>query len=141
MVAFGEKNMRGLHELTQVDKKKDLWVDEYGSIYEHKGNDRFDRIIPISKEIGFDKINVHGCDRNCNWFNEYKLNEGLLAKFKLEEILEGKMIEGEPLKEAFSYEYKIISRAEDTELQKSKIIEIQKAEKIVDEILKFRQNY
>lgn len=68
MVAFGTKDMRGLFELTQIDKKKDLWIDEFHSIYQHMSNDRYEKIQSLSHDLIYDKITEHGCDRNCNWF-------------------------------------------------------------------------
>jgi len=134
LVAFGEKEMRGLYELTQIDKKNHLWVDEFGNFYEDKGNDRFDRIFTAEKII-YDKVTIHGCDRNCNWFYEYKLNQELLAKITLSELLDGKTIENKDLKEAFSHSFNILKRSEDPELQKSIQIEKEKAEKIVKTLL------
>jgi len=138
MVAFGEKDMRGLYELTQIDKKKHLWIDEFGNIYENMGNNRFDRIFSNTEKIAFDKITVHGCDRNCNWFETYKLNQALLAEITLQDLLGGKKIEGEPAKEPFSYTFHITNRAEDPELQKSIILEKIKAEKLAAILFNFR---
>ncbi len=135
MVAFGEKNMRGLFELTQIDKKKHLWIDEFHNIYEHKGNERFDRILSSQSNVKFDKETTHGCDRNCNWFSDYKLNQELLAEKTLGGILFGKTIEGDPGKEPFSYTYKMINRAEDPKLQAAIISENIKAEKLVEKLL------
>ena len=42
MIAFGTKEMRGTYELVQIDKKEDIWQDEFGNLYAHLGNDRFD---------------------------------------------------------------------------------------------------
>jgi len=131
MVAFGDKNMRGVFELTQIDKKKHLWEDKFGNIYEHKDNDRFDIIYSIPHKIIPDKDTQHGCDRNCNWFNEYKLAQETIAKFTLNKILNGKIIEGEPPKKPFSYFYNMTTRAEDTALQESIIFEQIKAENIL----------
>ncbi|MDH3611086.1 MAG: hypothetical protein OEM79_04915 [Nitrosopumilus sp.] len=134
MVAFGEKEMRGLYELTQVDKFNHLWSDEFGNIYENRGNDRFDRVYSVPKEITYDKITHHGCDRNCNWFHEYKLNQQLLAKITLNKILKGKTIEGGPIEEAFTHELNPITRAEDLELQNLIILEMHRAEKILEDL-------
>ena len=56
MVAFGEKEMHGIHKLIQIDKKEHLWKDEFGNIYQNKGNDRFDRVYSVFKEKPKDKI-------------------------------------------------------------------------------------
>jgi len=138
MVAFGEKDMRGLYELTQIDKKKHLWVDEFGNIYEDKGNNRFDRIFSAQQKIAFDKQTTHGCDRNCNWFNEYKLNQALLAEITLKDLLGGKIMGGESPKESFSYSFHITNRAEDLELQKLIVLEKIKAEKLAETLFNFR---
>ena len=135
MVAFGEKNMRGLFELTELDKKKHLWIDEFANMYEYKGNDFFDRTFTAQNKVEFDKKTSHGCDRTCNWFNYYKLKEALLAEKTLDAMLDGKIIQGEPIKEAFSHSYQTISRAEDLELQKSIIFEKNKAEKLLEKLL------
>ena len=135
LVAFGEKNMRGLYELTEVDKKKHLWIDEFGNIYDNKGNNRFDRIFYSQNIIEYDKSTTHGCDRDCNWFHYYKLNEILLAEKTLDDMLDGKIIKGEPGKEPFSYPIHITNRADDPELQKSITLEKIKAEKL------FKKNY
>ena len=135
MVAFGEKEMRGLFQLTEIDKRKHLWIDEFGNIYDYKGNERFDRILTVQNKVEFDKTTSHGCDRDCNWFIHYKLNQEFLAEQTLGNILDGKIIKGEPLKEPFSYSYKITNRAEDPELQKSIISEKIKAEKLVEKLL------
>jgi len=135
MIAFGEKEMRGLFELTELDKKKHLWIDEFGNMYEYKGNDYFDRIFSAQKKIEFDKVTTHGCDRKCNWFNYYKLNQEFLAEKTLDGLLDGKIIKGEPAEVPFSYHYQITSRAEDIELQKSIISEQIKAEKTLEKLL------
>ena len=134
LVAFGEKEMRGLYELTQIDKKDHLWIDEFGNLYQDKGKDRFDRIYTVPEIIQYDKITMHGCNRECNWFDDYKLNQIHLAEIILSDILMGKKIEGE-LKESFSHSYNITNRAEDPELQKNKKFEIIKAEKILEKLL------
>jgi len=138
MVAFGEKDMRGLYELTQLDKKTHIWIDEFGNIYEDKGNNRFDRIFSTTEKIAFDKTTIHGCDRNCNWFDAYKLNQALLAEITLQDLLGGKNIEGELTKEPFTYSFHITNRAEDLELQKSIILEKIKAEKLAEILFNFR---
>jgi hypothetical protein len=131
MVAFGEKEMSGLHKLTRIDKKAHLWEDEFGNVYENKGNDRFDRVYSVLKEKAKDKLTMHGCDRNCNWFEEYKQSQELFAKITLKKILLGKNIEGQN-PESFYYKLNPITRTEDLELQKSIIYEQQRAEKILE---------
>jgi len=138
LVAFGEVKMRGLYELTQVDKKKELWVDQFGNVYENKGNDRFDKIFSVTEKISYDKIKQNGCDRQCNWFGAYKLHQELLAEKTLEKILAGRIIAGEPPEESFSYTYHMISRAEDVELQKSILVEQQRAEKLFEELIDYK---
>ena len=135
MVAFGEKDMRGSYELTEIDKKKHLWIDKFHNIYENKGNDRFDRIVSTQDMVEFDKETSHGCDRNCNWFSDYKLNQEILAKKTMGGILHGKIIERDSTKEPFSYTYKMTNRAEDFKLQEAIISENIKAEKLVKKIL------
>lgn len=135
LVAFGEKNMRGLYELTEIDKKRHLWIDEFDNIYEFKGNDRFDRMPGHKISRDFDKITSHGCDRTCNWFTHYKLNQKILAQNTFDRILAGKSIEGAPPAEPFSYTYQIVNRADDPELQKSIAFEKIRAEKILKQIL------
>jgi len=135
MVAFGEKGMRGLFELTELDKKKHLWIDEFGNTYEYMGNDRFDRIFTAQNKIEFDKNTIHGCDRTCNWFNYYKLHQAFLAEITLDDMLDGKIIKGEPGKDPFSYSYQITKRADEPELQKSIIFEQIKAEKLLEKLL------
>ena len=135
MVGFGEKEMRGLYQLIQVDKKNDTWIDEFGNIYEHKGNNRFDRIYDVPKKFIYDVVTKHGCDRNCNWFEEYKLNEELLAKRTLEKMLNGKPIKNKGMLESFSYEYSTrVSRSDDLQLQKTIELEIKKASELFDKI-------
>jgi len=128
MVAFGTNEMRGLYELTLIDKKKDLWLDEFGTVYQHKGNDRYNKVRSLSHELVFDEITKHGCDRNCNWFNEHKFNQELLSKEIFKKILNGKSITDSP-DEPFSYYYSFTSRANDPELQHLISQEKQEAEK------------
>ena len=135
MVAFGEVEMRGLYELTQIDKINHLWSDEFGNIYEYKGNDRYDRIYSVAKKIVFDKYTEHGCDRKCNWFDSYKFYQKLLAEITLKELLDGKIIKGEPPDEPFSHIFQQTSRADDIELQKNIILEKLKAKKILDKLI------
>ena len=128
-IAFGEKNMKGKFLLTQIDKKNDLWADEFGNIYQNKGNDRFDRIYDFPKEIVYDKVGPHGCTRTCNWFEYEVLHQELLAEIKLNEILRGQEIKS-VLEEPFSYVFHIIQRHEDPQLQANIQDEIKKAEKL-----------
>jgi len=92
MVAFGTKEIRGLFELTQIDKIKDTWIDEFGNIYQHKGNSYFNKIYDAPDEVVYDKVTNHGCDRTCNWFDAYKLNQVLEAEITLDNMLQGKSI-------------------------------------------------
>ena len=117
MVAFGTKDMRGLYELTLIDKKKGLWLDEFGTVYQHEGNDRYDKVQSLSHGLVYDEITKHGCDRNCNWFNENKLNQELLSKKIFEKILNGKSITDSP-DEPFTHFFNFTSRANDPELQR-----------------------
>jgi len=121
--------------LTELDKKKHLWVDEFGNMYEYMGNDRFDRIFTVQNKIEFDKNTIHGCDRTCNWFNYYKLHQAFLAEITLDDMLDGKIIKGEPGKDPFSYSYQITNRADDPELQKLIVFEKIKAEKVLEKLL------
>ena len=129
MIAFGTKDMRGLYELTQIDKKTDLWVDEFGTVYEHKGNDRYDIVRSQPKELVYDKITKHGCDRNCNWFKEYMQNQELLAQITFTKTLNGKSITDSP-DEPFSYFFDFTNRANNPELEQLISHEKLKAEKI-----------
>jgi hypothetical protein len=133
MIAFGGKEMRGLYELTQIDKINHLWIDKFENIYEDKGNDRFDRVYSNPTEIKYDKITQHGCDRKCNWFNEYKSNQEFNANIVLKKLLNGKTIDSEPL-EPFTYTINPTTRAEDLELQKSIIYEKMRAEKTLENL-------
>ena len=125
-VAFGEKNMRGLYQLTQIEPLDDIWVDEFGSIYQHMGNNRFDRISQYVEEKLPDPATSHGCDRNCSWFNEYKKGQELIAERKLSQILQYKTIAGE-LPDSFHIPMNPVSRYDDVDLQNSIKDEIKKA--------------
>ena len=131
-VAFGSKDMRGLFSLTQIDKLDDKWIDEFGNIYQHKGNDRFDKILTVQKEKIFDYVTMHGCDRLCNWFENYKLNQELLAKKELEKMLMGKEIINEQKGFIASPFISKIPRSEDLTLQNRLIEEAQKATKLIE---------
>jgi hypothetical protein len=131
--------MRGLFELTRVDKKEDLWRDEYGNQYHHRGNDRFDLVNRVVNEQIKDLPTLHGCNRNCNWFEDYKTEQELMAQQKLTEILQGNPIEGWSLKEPFSFSINPTPRSEDSKLQKTLIYEELRAEKIMNDIMKNRR--
>jgi len=116
MVAFGEAQMRGLYELTQISKIDDLWSDEIGNTYHYVGNDRFDR---ISLHSDYDTLNLetkHGCDRNCYLFSNYKTEQQDIAQEKLDKLLQGKSIQN-PTKGFYTIEFNSLSRTEDVELQ------------------------
>jgi len=134
LVVFGTREMRGIYELVQVDKKEDIWQDEFGNLYQHSGNNRFDVIYKVPKEIVYDKITMHGCDRDCNWFESYKLNQELLAELQLNEMLNGKTIEGEPSKEPFSHYFRIVQRSDDPVLQQAIQDEIIEATELYEEL-------
>lgn len=125
-IAFGEKDMRGIFILMQVDKKKDLWADEFGHIYLNKGNDRFDRIFSPQKKINYDDLKMNGCNRTCNWFDSIKMHQTMLAEITLDELLDGKQIYSFP-DESFSHEFNSLERHEDSELQSAIENEIKKA--------------
>ena len=118
-VAFGTKDMRGLYELTRIDKFKDLWQDEFGSIYQHMGNDRYDKVYSEPKPFIRDPLTSHGCNRHCNWFGEYVLEQEEIAKDRLIEILNGKIIEGEPPEEPFTIYFHFVAREDDPILQQN----------------------
>jgi hypothetical protein len=136
-VYFGTTEMSGLYELVRVDKKTDVWQDESGNLYKHFENDRFDMIYKVPKKIIYDSASMNGCDRNCNWFEYYKLHESLLAEITLNDvIMAGKPIKGEPPAEPFYYEYHMLQRSEDHELQQSMLNEIIRAEELYDSLYK-----
>ena len=140
-VAFGTYDMRGLFTLTQIDKFEDKWIDEFGNIYKHKGNDRFDKISTISKKVIYDYTSLHGCDRLCNWFESYKLNQELLAKIELEKMINGKYISNEQADFIPPAPYTKIPRSEDIDLQNKIVDEIVKATKIFEESFDVKNNF
>ena len=140
-VAFGSNDMRGLFTLTQIDKFEDKWVDEFGNVYQHKENDRFDKILTIPKKKVFDYVSMHGCDRSCNWFESYKLNQELLAEIELEKILTGKEISNEQKGFIASAPYTKIPRSENVELQNKIVDEILKAIELFNESFNVKNNF
>ena len=68
--SFNQQMKGGVYELTRIDKVNDLCEDEYGNVYKNMGNDRFDMVYSVPKEFEKDELTSHGCDRNCNWFDE-----------------------------------------------------------------------
>lgn len=119
LVAFGTTDMRGLYQLTQLDKIDDTWTDEYDNIYQHKGNHNFEKIFSPQNKITYDSITTHGCDRNCNWFYAYKLNQEYLGQDVLDDMLHGKIITNDVLETPFSHSFDISDRFEDKALQNS----------------------
>lgn len=116
MVAFGEAQMRGLYELTQISKIDDLWSDEIGNTYHYEGNDRYDRISFHSDHDTLNLETKHGCDRNCYLFSNYKTEQQDIAQEKLDKLLQGKSIQN-PTKGFYTIEFNSLSRSEDVELQ------------------------
>ncbi len=131
-VAFGTKEMHGLFTLTQIDIFEDKWIDEFGNIYIHMGNDRFDKIYTVPKDVILDYVTMHGCDRFCNWFESYKEHQELLAKTELEKMLFGKEITSEPKGFISSPTYNKVSRSENTDLQNRITSEIKKATELFE---------
>ena len=140
-VAFGSKEMRGLFTLTQIDKFEDKWVDEFGNVYLYKGNDRFDKILSIPKEQIYDHFTMHGCDRLCNWFDAYKLNQEFLAEIKLKEILGGIEIEGDQATFTPHAPYSKVPRSQDVFLQDKIMEEQHKAKELVGMLFDVRNNF
>lgn len=134
LVVFGTHEMKGLYELVRVDKKEDIWQDEFGNLYQNFGNNRFDVIYKVPKEIVYDTLTMHGCDRDCNWFESYKLNQELLAELQLNQMLNGKIIDGESPKEPFSHYFHIVQRSDDPILQKAIQDEIIKSTELYEEL-------
>lgn len=132
-VAFGTKEMHGLFTLTQIDIFEDKWIDEFGNIYISMGNDRFDKIYTVPKEVILDYMTMHGCDRLCNWFESYKEHQDLLAKAELEKILFGKEITSEPKGFIPSPTSNKVSRAENVDLQNRITSEIKKATELFEQ--------
>lgn len=139
-IAFGTNEMRGLFILTQIQKIEDKWIDEFGNVYQHKGNDRFDIIHSIPRQVIEDSVTMHGCDRTCNWFEKYKQNQEMIAHLKLDTMLGGKIANDLP-----SFipppELEIVSRADDIILQKSISSEIHRAQKIFESKYEINQNF
>jgi hypothetical protein len=140
-VGFGTNEMRGLFTLTQVDIYEDKWIDKFGNIYIHKGNDRFDKIYAIPKEIIYDTMTIHGCTRLCNWFESYKVTQEELAKDKMEKIFLGKKIIGQDKGFISSPSYNKVSRAENLELQNIISEEIIKATELFDRSFDVKNNF
>jgi hypothetical protein len=76
---------------------------------------------------------MHGCDRLCNWFEDYKFRQELLAQQKLKEALMGKEILNEQKGFIAAPEYTKIPRSENVTLQNNIIEEINKATKLLEE--------
>ena len=116
--AYLSHRFKDVHELAGLAiQYKNNRVDEFGTVYQHEGNDRYDKVQSLSHGLVYDKITKHGCDRNCNWFNENKLNQELLSKKIFEKILNGKSITDSP-DEPFTHFFNFTSRANDPELQR-----------------------
>jgi len=139
-VAFGTKDMRGLFTLTQINKIEDKWIDEFGNIYQHNGNDKFDLINAIPRQVIEDYTTMHGCDRTCSWFETYKQYQENIAQSKIDTILGGKIA-----KDLSSFtpgpEFSIVSRADDPVLQRAISLELLKAEEIFAEKWNVKQNF
>ncbi len=63
MVAFGSKDMRGLYKLTQIDSIENIWIDEFGNIYQNHGNNKFIKISEAKQNKFDDYLSMHGYDR------------------------------------------------------------------------------
>lgn len=140
-VAFGTNEMRGLFTLTQVDIYEDKWIDEFGNLYIHQGNNRFDKIYSIPKEIIYDDITMHGCNRLCNWFESYKEHQEFLAQDTFKKILFGKQIPSEPKGFIPSPPYIKVSRAENVDLQNRITYEIKKAAELFEGTFDVKNNF
>lgn len=88
-VGFGTKDMRGLYELTRLDRITDVWTDEYDNTYQYHGNDYFTVLKPAEKPFINDKTTAHGIDRNNNMFGMYIEGQDKLAKKTICQIYEG----------------------------------------------------
>ena len=140
-IVFGTHDMRGLYTLTQIDKFEDKWIDEFGNVYQHKGNDRFDKISSIPKEIVYDYVTMHGCDRLCNWFENYKLNQELLAKIEIEKMMMGKDIINDQKGFVSPTPYIKTPRSENTDLQNNIKNETLKAMELFKESFDVKNNF
>ena len=140
VVAFGTNEMRGLFTLTQIQKFEDKWIDEFGNVYQHKGNDRFDLIETKSKQVIEDYVTMHGCDRMCSWFEKYKQYQEKIAQEKLEIILGGDITKDLP---SFTPapKYSKVSRANDIILQEKISLEIKRAEEVFENNFEVIQNF
>ena len=133
MVAFDQKDMRGLYKLVQVDKFEDTWKDEFGNIYEHKGNNNFAKIVSIKEPIKYDRNTMHGCNRECNWFDSYKLNQEMIANQKMIEVLSVESIQNE-ISGHYTININPLDRDENVELQNSILNEKLRAEMLYEQL-------
>ena len=108
MVAFGSKDMRGLYKLTQIDSIEDIWIDEFGNIYQNHGNNKFIKISK-AKEIKFDDyLSMHGYDRMDSSFASIKQDQANLATERMSKYYRTSIDNEESFSEIndiFAYEY------------------------------------
>jgi len=79
--AFGTKEMRGLYELTQLDSKTDIWVDEFGNVYQNHGNNFFEKISVLKQGIVTDYVKLHESEAANNIINQ-ELAEFMSSYYK-----------------------------------------------------------
>jgi len=88
LVGFGIKDMRGVYELTRIDRITDVWADEYDNTYQYHGNDYFTVLTLVEKPFISDRTTAHGIDRNNNMFGDYIEGQDKLAKKTICQIYE-----------------------------------------------------
>jgi len=87
---------------------------------------------PIN-EKSFESPTSHGCDRDCNWFYAYKIEQQLMAEDTLRQILQNNDIIG-VLDDPSSIHISQVSRSENMELQNSIKNEISRSAQLVEKL-------
>lgn len=99
------------------------------------------KIIPITEKKPSDQLTMHGIDRQSNLFLTYVLGQELLAKSTMNDILNGRTIQNNSIKEPFSHYYNPLKRTEDPVLQNQILLEISKAEQLFSQKYNIQTNH
>ena len=113
--------------VTIFETGKNTAIDETGNTWTWDREWTRD-FVPLGKiDNG---MTSHGYDRNHVQFETYKKGQELIAEYKLNEILDGKLIHNDELKESITFYGKFLSRSEDVVLQNAIKYEKLRAEQL-----------
>ena len=129
------KQFQGIHNgklFTITETGKNSAIDSDGNTWTFDKTWKMDYKPLIETDT---ELTSQWFDRNHSWFNTYKEGQALLAQEIFNDLVNGKTIQNDSLKEALTFYGEFIKRSDNMQLQQEKLEQIERAQVILEEII------